>query len=252
MRSLQKRYQRGLIPFTACRADPRFSYCLYVPNQHHEPFQSAAPLLVVVHGSARTAESFRDAFIEFAEQHGCVVLAPLFPVGAVLDGDTDGYKLQPPLGYRYDHLLLSMVEEVSVRFHTEQDFYLYGFSGGAQFAHRFLYLHPQRLKGTLVHAPGQVSMPLECGGAVDIQALQQVPVQLVVGSRDVGSGSLEVNRRALLRGLHTALKDLEVPVQWVEIEGAGHDGFALMPVGQRFLAELLQSRMIEAQANVLM
>lgn len=186
MRDLQKRYQKGRIPFTACRQDPRFSYCLYVPECHQVRPEQAAPLLVVVHGSARTAESFRDAFIEFAEQEGCVVLAPLFPIGAVMAEDADGYKLQPPRSYAYDQLLLAMVKEVAETFHTERDFLLYGFSGGAQFAHRFYYLHPHRLKGLSVHAPGQVCLPAQNLSTEVRQAMRQVPVQLVIGSEDGG------------------------------------------------------------------
>lgn len=243
MRDLQKRYQKGRIPFTACRQDPRFSYCLYVPECHQNYPEQTAPLLVVVHGSARTAESFRDAFVEFAERERCVVLAPLFPVGAVVSDSSDGYKLQPPRGYAYDHLLLAMVDEVAQAFHTERDFLLYGFSGGAQFAHRFYYLHPQRIKGLSAHAPGQVCLPPQSEGA--LHAMRQVPVQLVIGSEDRGTerSGLEMGlgRAQLLQMLADALGALGVNVCRQEVEGAGHDGFALLPAGQAFLADQLRN-----------
>ena len=76
MRDLQLDFQQGRIPFTACQADPRFSYCLYVPTIQRVQPDSPLPLVVVIHGSSRTAESFRDQFIEFAEQNSALILVP--------------------------------------------------------------------------------------------------------------------------------------------------------------------------------
>ncbi|GAB0152314.1 PHB depolymerase family esterase [Marinobacterium sp. BA1] len=245
MRELQRRYQRGRIPFTACRADPRFSYCLYVPSNHQNQVQTDAPLLVAVHGSGRTAEGFRDAYIEFAEAHGCVVLAPLFPRGAVCDDDPDGYKLQSPRGYRYDQVLLSIIEEVATEYRTEREFYLYGFSGGAQFAHRFAYLHPRRLKAVSIHAPGQICLP-HVFEVSDLKALEQIRVQMAVGCEDshrlpeeVGEGA-GCCRRTLLLNLHKVWEQAGIRAELEEVPGVAHDGFALMPVVQKFFAKLLE------------
>jgi poly(3-hydroxybutyrate) depolymerase len=50
-----------------------------------------------------------------------------------------------------------MVAEVGTRWPVATDrFYLHGFSGGGPFAHRFLYLHPDRLAGASVAAPGSI------------------------------------------------------------------------------------------------
>lgn len=239
MRELQKRYQSGRIPFTTCRYDARFSYCLYVPECHQVEPKDPARLVVVVHGSARTAESFRDGFIEFAEREGCIILAPLFPVGAVEFDTGDGYKMQPPVDYAYDQLLLAMVDEVASAFNTEESFLLYGFSGGAQFAHRFYYRHPERLTGLAVHAPGQVCMPDKHIHADLLEALRQVPVQLVIGSDDREELSAGVDRGKLLRSLRDAFTDLGVCVCFKVVAGAGHDGFALLPAAQRFLSQVL-------------
>lgn len=246
MRELQRRYQRGRIPFTACQADPRFSYCLYVPSCHLGQRQAEAPLLVVVHGSARTAEGFRDAFIEFAEEHGCVVLAPLFPRSAVSADELDGYKLQPPLGYRYDQVLLSIIEEVAAEYRTAREFYLYGFSGGAQFAHRFAYLHPGRLKAVSIHAPGQVCLPKMYLDVQGLEALKRVRVQMVVGCEDIlaqpqeASAEVGLSRRALLSILYQAWQQVGIEVELEEVPDTEHDGFALIPVGQCFFARLMK------------
>ncbi len=246
MRELQKRYHRGRVPFTACQADPRFSYCLYVPDRHLNQVWQEAPLVVVVHGSSRTAEGFRDAFIEFAEAQGCVVLAPLFPRGAVAGDQPDGYKLQSLCGYRYDQILLSMVAEVAGQFRTERDFYLYGFSGGAQFAHRFAYFHPGRLKGVAIHAPGQVSLPGSLNSALDLAALKQVSIQMVIGGEDTDPvAAIEEHppggsRKDLLLRLHQSWRRLGIAAELEEMPGVAHDGFALMPACQAFFAHLLR------------
>ncbi len=60
---------------------------------------------------------------------------------------------------RYDHILLAMVDEVGERLgRTFADFMLFGFSGGGHFAHRFFYLHPQRLSAVSIGAPGAVTL----------------------------------------------------------------------------------------------
>ncbi|MBL4603837.1 MAG: hypothetical protein JKY84_13915, partial [Emcibacteraceae bacterium] len=71
----------GQTPFFACQFDQRFSYCLYVPKDYYTQTQDNFNLLVIIHGSARTAERYRNLFADFAEENQCIVLAPLFPIG---------------------------------------------------------------------------------------------------------------------------------------------------------------------------
>lgn len=49
-------------------------------------------LLVLIHGTERGHARYRDAFAEFAEEHHCLVLAPLFPGGIIARGDLHNYK----------------------------------------------------------------------------------------------------------------------------------------------------------------
>ena len=78
-------------------------------------------------------------------------------------------------------------------------FNLFGFSGGGHFAHRFLYLWPDRLDAVSVGAPGSVTriddtrdfwlgtrnFETVFGKPLDLPAIRKVPVQLVVGACDV-------------------------------------------------------------------
>jgi poly(3-hydroxybutyrate) depolymerase len=191
-------YMTGSTAFFACRADPRFSYCLYVPKGYRAA-GDRLPLLVSVHGATRTAQDYRDVFAEFAEERQCVIMAPLFPMNTTDLDSVHNYKQIDYDGVRFDHVLLAMVEEVTELWRLiPGKFFLFGFSAGGQFAHRFAYLHPGRLAALSVGAAGWITRPDHAlswpdglrgveqlfGAPADLAALVQVPVQFVVGGDD--------------------------------------------------------------------
>src|SRR5690606_11414665 len=94
-------YDFGPTPFFASQYDQRFSYCLYVPQDYSETDGRQYDLAVIVHGTGRTAAQYRDRFADFAEKHGCIILAPLFPVGIVEPGELANYKRIEFHGIRY-------------------------------------------------------------------------------------------------------------------------------------------------------
>lgn len=240
------------------------AYLVHVPAQHSRP--GITPLLVVVHDTTRNAQDCRDAFAEFAERHGCIVLAPLFPAGATRPADPDNYKFIISGPVRFDQILLDMAAEVAREYGAQADrFLLHGFSGGAQFAHRFLYLHPERLAAASIAAPGRVT-PLDFGqpwwgGLADIPAifgqpadpaaLRAVPVQVRVGGSDTGPaapgsppGQLDTTGRDRVeraRFLHASLTPHGVRCRLDIVPGAGHEHAPLLPRAQRFLASALPS-----------
>ena len=152
-------YLRGATALIASRYDQRFSYCVYAPPGLDWTGARKAPLLVVVHGSRRMAQQERDAFKDFADRFGIVVLAPLFPIGVGRPDNTEGYKLVRWDGIAYDRVLLAMLEEAAGVYPVDTTrFFIHGFSGGGQFAHRFLYLHPERCLAVSTGAPGNVTL----------------------------------------------------------------------------------------------
>ncbi|KAJ5256924.1 hypothetical protein N7478_013028 [Penicillium angulare] len=117
--------------------------------------------MVLIHSSQRNAPEMRKTFAPFAKKHSYMILSPLFPVETGDFQDTAGYKVLKSGEIRYDLVLLSMVEEVYMRY-TELDvnrFLLFGFSGGGQFVHRFAYLYTERLKAVVCGAPGSKTFP---------------------------------------------------------------------------------------------
>lgn len=78
---------------------------------------------------------------------------------------------------------------------------LAGFSGGAQFAHRYALAYPERVRRLVLAAPGwyafldpEVTYPAGTGGfpwprgGPCIEAFLEIPTLIVVGSRDTGRG----------------------------------------------------------------
>jgi pimeloyl-ACP methyl ester carboxylesterase len=250
-------YELGATSLFACRADQRFSYCLYIPGSYEEEGARAYPLAVLIHGTERAAQGFRDRYIGFAERHQCAVLAPLFPCGIEEPGELDNYKYLEYRGIRFDRLLLAMVDEVAERYRLDSGrLLMHGFSGGGHFVHRFLYLHPERLKAASIGAPGFVTLPDDSkpwwvgtggmeaalGKALRIAALRDVRVQMIVGAEDTETWEITARegtprwmpgvndagrtRIERLRTLERAFLNLGVPVRFDLVPGVGHEEFA--------------------------
>lgn len=265
----RKMYERGATPVFACRADPRFGYCLYVPPSFDED-PSAHTLLVAMHGSGRTMQTYRDQFAAFGRYRRCVILAPLFPVGPLRDGNPHGFKVLREADVRYDRVLLAMVDEVATMLGAAfPKFMLFGYSGGGHFAHRFYYLHPQRLHAVSVGAPGSVTLLDDSrdwwvgtrnvqalfGREIDLDALRAVRVQLVVGAADTETWEINYPQdsvqyqagindtgRTRIERLATLADNLarhSIEAQHVVVPNVPHDGTKVLPYVQTFFERVL-------------
>lgn len=265
-------YEFGPTAIFASRVDPRFHYCLYVPPS----VADGAPvdLLVAVHGSSRTSFlEFRDGFAEFGLWNRCAVLCPVFPIGPRGDGARNGYKYMEEGDIRYDRILLAMVEEVAATYRQDwRRFAIFGFSGGAHFAHRFAILHPRRLWAAAVGAPGSVTLldptrdwwvgirDLEqrFGIAFDREALARVPVQMLVGDADLetweithregsphwmqGANDAGRTRPERLQALRASFEAAGVTVRFDLVPGVSHDRMKVLGRVKTFLAETLTTK----------
>lgn len=260
----------GNHPFWLCQEDRRFSYCFYVSDT--QPAQGLRPLIVAIHGSYRVAESYRDAFVALADKLGAVVLAPLFPCGIEGPDDTESYKFCVTPKTRFDLVLLAMVDELNSRMQgtlAVDRFALFGYSGGGQFAHRFAYLHAQRLAALSIGAPGKVTLMddtlpwwrglagLEAlaGQPLALEYLRKLPVQLVIGDADdqetdvatapgsphwmEGINEAGLNRLALMDSLRASLLAGGVAARLDKVDGVAHEGFAVLEPVHAFLGDVL-------------
>jgi predicted peptidase len=254
-------FHSGVTAFFALQSDQRFSYCLYVPAAHQQTVRPL-PLVVVVHGTNRTAERYRTMFREFAEAHNCIVLAPLFPAGIIEPEDLNNFKRILFHDIRFDEVLLSMIDQIGARYRVDTDrFLLHGFSGGGQFVHRFAYLHPHRISALSIGAPGRITridpdVPWWLGTAdvkevfgrdLDLPELAKVPVQMLVGAEDVetweiaepgidAGGNTRVERLMTLRDNWEAHG---ISVRFDLVPGMGHSGSAAIPQAQDFFSGVL-------------
>lgn len=264
-------YERGATTYFAAQVDQRFGYYLYVPRDFAFDRSGDYRLCVIVHGTGRTPGVYRDLFAEFAEANDVIVLAPLFPAGIIEPGDLSNYKFIKFHDIRYDRVLLGMIDEVADRFGlSERRCLMFGFSGGAQFAHRFAYLHATRLIGLSVGAPGVVTLLDDrlpwwrgtadlievMGQEPDLEGLRALPVQLVAGAEDVDTweitlkpgsrwwmdGANDAGRTRLdrLETLAASLKAQGIVVRVDHVPGVAHNGYAVLEPVKAFLAEVLE------------
>lgn len=263
-------YGFGRTSLYACHYDQRFSYCLYVPESYDEEGDTTYPLAVIVHGTNRSAQEYRDRFVDFAEREQCIIMAPLFPCGIIEPGELNNYKWIEYHGIRYDHVLLAMIDEIAGIYRLRGDrFLMHGFSGGGHFAHRFFYLHPSRLLGVSIGAPGVVTLLDEerdwwvgvrgleerFGVALDVPAMREVAVQMVIGGDDTETWEITIEphharwmpgadlagrtRLERMVALRESFARHGISVRHDVVPGIGHHGYALLDLVKDFFEEVL-------------
>jgi poly(3-hydroxybutyrate) depolymerase len=265
-------YDLGQTAIFASKADPRFHYCLYVPQAVGRG--EKVELLVAVHGTGRTSFlDFRDGFAEFGRWNKVAILCPIFPVGVLGDGARSGYKYMAEGDIRYDRLVLDMVAEVAEKYGQDwSQFAMFGFSGGGHFTHRFTILHPRKLWAASIGSPGSVTLldssrdwwvgirdiREKFGIDFDAEALARVPVQMLVGDADLetweithkpgsatwmeGANDAGATRPERLRSLAASFEKAGVKVQLELVPGVSHDRMKVLDRVQDFLAAVLLAK----------
>lgn len=262
-------YDIGRTPFFALQSDPRFSYCLFVPPDYRESNKTYR-LIVLIHGTERSAAAYRDAFVELAVERDCIILAPLFAANMTSANDLSSYKFIRYGGINYDDILFAMVAEVAAKYRVKSEkFLLYGFSGGGHFAHRMYILHPERLEAVSIGAPGLVTLldPSKAwwagisdleerfGKKLNLDAMRKVQVQMVIGDQDTdtweitldrtsewwveGANDAGVTRLDRIASLKKSFEDHGIAVRLDHVPGVAHLGVAMFPFVIAFFADLL-------------
>ncbi len=202
-------------------ARPSQRYLLYIPRN----LSPNAPVVVAVHGISRNAAQMVLAFRPEAERRGVVLVAPYFGRKRFAD-----YQRLNRSGYgrRADRVLLEILDEVSVLTGcSTRRVSLFGYSGGAQFVHRFAFVHPSRVHAMVMGAAGWYTLPSPAfpyplGIGVNprlkqvrfsLPALLQVPSLVMVGENDVDRDP-ELRQRAEVNRLQ-GLDRVERARAWV-------------------------------------
>ncbi|RRJ83319.1 alpha/beta fold hydrolase [Aestuariirhabdus litorea] len=236
-----------------------FNYYISLPPRV-EPHTG---LLVSVHGISRNAREHLALLADSPLGVGRVILCPLFS-----EHQFPGYQRlglgsrSKPL--RPDLALHRMLEHAALIYGINSlRFDLFGFSGGAQFAHRYALLHPHRLGRLALASAGcytfpdhQQDFPLGLG-----QGRRQPPLQWLLEARlciptAVFVGALDNQRDESLRkgqridaqqGRHRiergqrwvsatrraiAVRGLTTPTTFTLLAGCGHDFSQCVTIGR--------------------
>ena len=167
-------------------------YYLYIPQSAGE----RPPLLVSVHGISRNARQHAQLLAPMAEKYGVIVLAPLFSARQFPDYQRLGRLKR---GARADLALDRIVGEVlNLTGADSRRLYLFGYSGGGQFVHRYAMAHPERVAGAVIGAAGWYTLPEERSAfplgvspcrdmpnlRFDCKSFLRVPMSVIIGDRD--------------------------------------------------------------------
>lgn len=222
----------------------RLSYFAYRPDA----VRAEQPLLVFIHGYARRAEDHARALLPLCERLGCTLLAPHFT-----KDDHPRYQRlgRGRDGQRADRILNACIEDLVGS--DAPPIHLAGFSGGAQFAHRYAMAHPRRVARLIAVAAGWYTLPDSTqryphglrtqrtlrGYCLNPEHFLRIPTSVLIGGEDTGDhnlrrspeldahqGRTRVERaRNWVAHMRLAAREHRLPsaVEYLEVPGVGHD-----------------------------
>lgn len=189
----------GLIVKRKLECDPRSRYLYFLPRNPN----SARLPMVCVHGISRHARGHLEAFVPWAERTGTVLIAPLYDRKRY-----HGYqRLRSSNRRLHAAAALDAILNETV---MDRPCLLFGFSGGAQFVHRYALVRPGRVVALAMAAAGWYTFPTHAASfpyglapgrlprslAIDYTGFLNLPKCVLVGDRDVERDeSLRSNRR---------------------------------------------------------
>ncbi len=252
---------RSALPFTDRQHPDRpLAVNFYRPARH----RPSDPVVVVQHGMMRNGDEYRDFWIEAAEKHNLLIVAPTFPnaefPGAegynngLLVADDGSFAPRGQWLYAVPARILEAlraggaIERPPVR--------IFGHSAGGQFVHRMLAtLGLDPFEAAIVGNPGWYTLPtLErffpegLGGlGLDEEAVIRwlaSPMVILAGEQDIATDdpNLPAQPEALAQGPHRFARAAFMldqarnearrrgsPCNWrlVPVPGVGHDGAAM-------------------------
>jgi pimeloyl-ACP methyl ester carboxylesterase len=134
---------------------PQTEYLYYKPNG-----KKINRVIVLIHGISRNAKEIINQFSKHdsATENGELLIAPIFSKQFATDYQRLGRMGKGP---RADYLLMSIINEVSANLSIQSSLpiYIFGFSAGAQFAHRFAFAHPNQVKKVALASAGWYTFP---------------------------------------------------------------------------------------------
>lgn len=139
----------GSVPTSDIITNPELKYYFYIPAV--KPPKNGFPVMIVPGWGALPPWS------DFAAQNNFVIISPYFVLS---EKDFDEEKsFHYPAAWS-GNALIAILDDLKGKTKLDRNgLYLYGFSAGAQFAHRFALLHPEMCRAVAAIAPGGITFP---------------------------------------------------------------------------------------------
>lgn len=222
-------------------------------------------VLLVLHGMGARGEAFAQSLIADADRNNWMIVAPTMPYqdymqpALVMDDDL-----------KISQMLLDTLDMLPARLNLKlkQHVLIYGFSRGAQLAHRFALFHPERVADVATMSAGTYTLPTEhskddmvnplpfpfgvgdlqkhLGHPLDSANFRQISFWIAVGERDNQPkdvprafdpyvGQTRIDRA---RAFASALTSLGIDTRLVIFPNTGHEVTTEMRKGAlQFLRE---------------
>lgn len=197
-----------------------------------------APIFASVHGLSRNSYEQARAFSHNCETARVVMVAPKFTAEQHADYQRLG---RVGRGIRADRVLDRCVTEVaSLTGADATRIFLFGYSGGAQFAHRYLMAHPHRVARAVIVCAGWYTFPdtrirypygirpnRKLPGVIfNPEEFLRVPVSVLVGGNDVTRANLRSAERLNEQQGTTRVQRAR---KWVATMRAAAEAYGLEP-----------------------
>lgn len=124
----------------------------YVPSK----YSSESRILIVMHGNGRSAQKYRDAWIDIAEKANVLLIVPEFSrkhfpkdqdynMGHMFKMDEKDRILARNAEPTWSYSLIDPIFEFTKQKfnNSSKSYFIYGHSAGSQFVHRFLFFKPK-------------------------------------------------------------------------------------------------------------
>ncbi|MFX0099786.1 MAG: hypothetical protein ACFFCS_09395 [Candidatus Hodarchaeota archaeon] len=233
----------------------------YIPNNFST---ENTTIFFVIHGASRTYESYFERWMAYnvAEEQSVVLIAPHFDVDVF-----SHYQVLNAWGIRADLRLIQLFDSFTGWLGlTKTRFFIFGFSGGGQFVHRFTMVHPELIERAVAGAAGSYTFPdasilyqYGTGKSIyhpislnfNLEGATSTNMLVIVGDQDIlRTENLDQSPEADAQGLNrleraqnwfAAMNATAVDNGWTfnfdyhEVPGAGHSSSAMMPESEIYL-----------------
>ena len=225
----------GAVVLRTLEGAPEIEYHLYVPTRGGR----GARILVSVHGIAERASAHMAHLRDLAEAAGAVLVAPKFTRPVFRDYQRLG---RAGSGERADKALDRVIAEIGrLTGAITGRIFLFGYSGGGQFVHRFAMAHPERVVAAVAVASGWYTFPDAgrrypygtratkqlTGVRFDPEAFLRVPILVAVGAADCERNRSMRQSEAV--DLQQGLTRVERAERWVEAMSEAARAHGLRP-----------------------